>query len=85
MSITGLLSWNTTQKITADTNNIAPSAGFQVNQDCTLSFRGRGDAALRTFTFKAGVANPGDLVQVDITGSTAGTEVLILRQGAKYS
>lgn len=85
MSTTGPLSWNVSQKITADTNDLAPSLGFQVNQDCTLSYKGRGDSALKTFPFKAGVEYSGDLVQVDITGSTAGTEVLILRRGAKFS
>lgn len=83
---TGALSANHTTKITADTNNIgAPSLGFILNQDSTFSYRARGDDALKTFPFKAGVAYPIDLVQIDITGSTAGTEVLILRRGAKFS
>lgn len=84
MSSTGPLSSNATQKITANTNDIAPSLGFYLNQDSTLSFRARGDDALRTFALKAG-EHAIDLVQVDITGSTVGTEVLILRRGAKLS
>lgn len=85
MSSTGPLSSNATQKIDADTNNIAPSLGFYVDVDGVLSFRARGDAALRTFAFKAGVPHPIDLLQVDITGSTTIAEVLILRRGAKLS
>lgn len=84
--ITGALSANHTTKVTADTNNIgAPSLGFILNQDATLSYRARGDDALKTFAFKGGVEYAIDLLQVDITGSTAGTQVLILRRGAKAS
>lgn len=79
----GPLTSQVSQKITADTNNLAPSIGFLVNLDGTLSFRQRGDAALITFPLKAGVIYAMDLIEVSISGSTTITQVLILRQGGK--
>lgn len=84
--VTGPLSANHTTVVSADTNNItSPSLGFMVDLDGVLSFRARADATLRTVAVKAGVVYPIDLLQVDITGSTNVTEVLILRRSAKYS
>jgi hypothetical protein len=63
-----------------DTNTIAPNAGFEVSQDCTLVFRLRDDTADVTWAyFKAGVFYPHDIKLAKVTGSTAATTLLVVK------
>lgn len=67
--------------VTADTNNLASNKGFMVNLDGILSCRLRAESALIPTEVLAGVIYPGDVAQVDITGSTTVTKVYLLQQG----
>lgn len=69
--------FNRRQKVTADTNNLDPNGGFMVDLDGTVSIRLRNETSTDTIPVLAGHFYRMDVAQVDITGSTAVTEVTI--------
>lgn len=71
--------FNERQIVTADTDDIVPSAGFYVDATGTLSCRLRNEAALADMPVVVGEFYPFDIVQVDITGSTTVTTVVLVR------
>lgn len=70
---------NEREIVTADADDIPPNAGFYADPSGTLSCRLRNESALADMPVVAGEFYPLDIVEVDISGSTTTTTVVILR------
>ncbi|MHC5058742.1 MAG: hypothetical protein ACYTKD_29135 [Planctomycetota bacterium] len=62
----------------SDSVEIAPNGGFYVDRDCTLVFEARGDATSRTWAFLRDQFYDIDIRLAFATGSTAGTQLLVV-------
>ena len=65
---------------TSDTVAISPNDGFELEQDCTMTFALRGDTSDTVWAyFLKGVFYPWDIEFARTTGTTASTTLLIIR------
>lgn len=80
----GPLTYDASQELTADTNNIPASFGYRVDVTGTLRARLRGDATTRDWPVVGGIDYAGSIAQVVFSAGTVNvTKVWILRQSGK--
>jgi hypothetical protein len=69
------------QRLTTDTTEISPNMGFIPSTTGTAVVRPSADASTVSIPVVAGVHVPIDILEFDKTSSTAGQEIVVIRQG----